>query len=124
MFKQLRVSLSRIRRTGGLKFLYNRQLYYRGLFFDDELEVPSKEFIDNLDVVLNTLLERERLILVLRYLQDEPKSLARIAEIMGITKERVRQLEGRALQKLRQSERKQVLGTILKKSRCFEVGWI
>jgi len=107
---QPKAQVSRLRRIGGLRFLYNRQIYYRGEFYDDETEEPPREFTNNLPSVLGTLRERERLVLTLRYIDGEPRSLTQIARIMGVTKERIRQIEARALQKLTDPTKRQALG--------------
>ncbi len=52
---------------------------------------------------LMTLPERERRILVERHLSDDPSTLTRLGEALGISKERVRQLEERALARMRKS---------------------
>jgi len=54
------------------------------------------------DLIEESLSERERHILTLRYgLDDEaPRTLAETGEIIGVSRERIRQLEKRALQKL------------------------
>lgn len=49
--------------------------------------------------------ERERRIVEQRHLQDEPKTLNQLGEELGISKERVRQLEERALDRMRHSMR-------------------
>ncbi len=119
MVRQPRAQLSRIQRIGGLRFLYNRQIYYRGKFYDDEVEEPPQEFADNLASVLETLKERERRVLTLRYLEGEPRSLAQVGQILGVTSQRIRQIEVRALRKLMHPTKKQALGIdISKKSRC------
>lgn len=115
MTRQPKALLGRLRRIGGLRFLYNRQIYHRGEFYNDEAEEPPQEFADNLPVVLETLGERERLVLTLRYLEDEPRSLTQIAQVMGITRERIRQIEARALQKLMHPTKKRALGIEIKK---------
>ncbi len=58
---------------------------------------------EHLDRVLGMLSLRERQILELRYgLNDgEPKTLEEISALLGITRERARQIESRALRKLR-----------------------
>jgi RNA polymerase primary sigma factor len=60
-----------------------------------------------LERALNTLPERERTILALRFglTGEEPMTLERIGERFGLTRERIRQLEGKALAKLRHPSR-------------------
>lgn len=74
---------------------------------DEQLEVfLNKERAKN---ILETLDERERQIIQLRYgLSDgEPKTLAEIADVMGVSRERVRQLEVTIIKKLRQVVKEQ-----------------
>jgi len=54
-----------------------------------------------LEVALETLDDREREIVIKRHLSDEPEQLKELGAAMGITKQRVAQLERRALGKLR-----------------------
>jgi RNA polymerase primary sigma factor len=56
--------------------------------------------------ILDSLQPREREIVVLRYGlgDDQPHTLEEVGRIMGLTRERVRQLETRALKKLREPE--------------------
>jgi RNA polymerase sigma-32 factor len=54
-----------------------------------------------LDAIVRRLDERERLILHERWLAEEPRSLQEIGDRLGITRERVRQLEERLLAHLR-----------------------
>ncbi|NNC76238.1 MAG: sigma-70 family RNA polymerase sigma factor [Acidimicrobiia bacterium] len=58
---------------------------------------------EELDRALEVLEERERLVISLRYgLKDnEPQTLSQVGGALGITRERVRQIESRALGKLR-----------------------
>jgi len=121
MARQPKALLGRLRRIGGLRFLYNRQIYHRGEFYDGEVEEPPEEFADNLPAVLETLRERERLVLTLRYLEDEPRSLTQIAQVMGVTKERIRQIEAKALRKLRNNPtKKRALGIEIKKKSRYQ----
>ena len=115
MARRPKAQLGRLRRIGGLRFLYNRQIYHRGEFYDDEIEEPPQEFADNLPSVLETLKERERLVLTLRYLEGEPRSLAQVAKVMTVTKERIRQIETKALHKLMHPAKKRALGIEIKK---------
>ncbi len=49
------------------------------------------------------LSERDRYILDLRHLQEEPVTLRELGEQLGVSKERVRQLENRAVEEVRKS---------------------
>lgn len=55
----------------------------------------------HLYLALDQLSDRERLIIERRRLIEEPQTLSEIGKELGITRERVRQLEARALRKLR-----------------------
>ncbi|MDE7065688.1 MAG: RNA polymerase subunit sigma-70, partial [Desulfovibrionaceae bacterium] len=57
---------------------------------------------DKLKSILPKLNEKERYILQNRLLTDEPVTLREIGERYNVTRERVRQLEARLLEKLRQ----------------------
>lgn len=58
---------------------------------------------DKLSEALEQLDRRERYIVEERYLKDGSKSLAAIGRTLGVSRERARQLEARAKQKLKQS---------------------
>ena len=61
--------------------------------------------------VLKVLDERERTILCLRFGLDGggERTLEEVAEYFGLTRERIRQIEARAMSKLRHPSRSQVL---------------
>ena len=61
-----------------------------------------------LDVALKTLNERERHILIERRLKDNPATLEELSQQYNISRERVRQIEVRAFEKLQKSMRNQV----------------
>lgn len=61
-----------------------------------------------LDVALKTLNERERHILIERRLKDNPTMLEELSQQYNISRERVRQIEVRAFEKLQKSMRNQV----------------
>ncbi len=75
-------------------------------------EVLSKNFLsEDLEKMLETLTTRERDVLRLRYGLDngQTKTLEEIAKIFKVTRERIRQLEGKALRKLRHPSRNRLL---------------
>lgn len=64
----------------------------------DERTGRTREAVARL---LETLPEREKLILRSRWLQEDPVTLDKLGEALGVSKERVRQIEARILGKLR-----------------------
>jgi RNA polymerase primary sigma factor len=70
---------------------------------DIEKEILENTLKKELESMLNVLDEREREIIKLRYGLEgnEPKTLEEVGEMLGISRERVRQLEQRALKKLK-----------------------
>jgi len=81
----------------------------------DEL-LLRKSFTSAIDDALTELPERERRVLELRFglTDDQPKTLREIGEIMDLSRERVRQIESRALNKLRRSHKKHSLQGFLR----------
>jgi RNA polymerase primary sigma factor len=81
----------------------------------DEL-LLRKSFSRAIDDALAELPERERRVLNLRFglTDDQPKTLREIGEIMELSRERVRQIESRALNKLRRSHKKHSLQGFLR----------
>ncbi len=59
--------------------------------------------VKHLRSAMETLTPRERDVIRLRFLGDERVTLAEIGKNYGVTKERIRQVEGKALVKLRQA---------------------
>ena len=75
---------------------------------DDVTQSPEEAVVDSLlreqiDRVLETLSEREQMVIKLRFGLDDgvPRSLEEIGRIVGVTRERIRQLEDKALKKLK-----------------------
>jgi RNA polymerase primary sigma factor len=75
-----------------------------------------KSFSRAIDDALAELPERERRVLELRFglIDDQPKTLREIGEVMDLSRERVRQIESRALNKLRRSHQKHSLKGFLR----------
>ncbi len=71
--------------------------------------------LSQIDAALRELEERERLILILRFglHGEEPKTLEEIGEHFGLTRERIRQMQNRALAKLRHPSRAHNLSGLL-----------
>jgi len=88
-----------------------------GDFIEDKnAPSPTKEtyrmfLVEELDRALNQLSDREKDILKLRYgLEDgHPRTLKDVARVFNITRERVRQIEIKALEKLKHPTRKEEL---------------
>lgn len=70
---------------------------------EEELEKSQESELirENLEEVLNTLNERERYIIEHRILKEKAETLEEIGNKFGISRERVRQIEGAALKKVR-----------------------
>ena len=90
------------------------------LLADDSQVTPEEELLSNsekesLETVLGTLAGRETLVIKLRYgLTDGTEyTLAEIGRQLGISRERVRQIEDEALRKLRHHTRVQYLQELL-----------
>jgi len=81
----------------------------------DEL-LLRESFSRALGDALAELPEREHQVLELRFglIDDQPKTLREIGEIMDLSRERVRQIESRALNKLRRSHKKHSLAGFLR----------
>ncbi len=74
---------------------------------DDKIGTPEQAasntmMREEIDKVLNDLKDREREVLILRYgLQDgKERTLEEVGQIFGVTRERIRQIESKALKKL------------------------
>lgn len=87
-----------------------------GDFIESDGETPedqvSKSLLrEDLESVLDTLSPRERDVLRLRYGLDDGrmKTLEEIGQIFNVTRERIRQIEAKALRKLRHPNRNSVL---------------
>ena len=78
-----------------------------------ETEIAERQDMSNrkdmLNGALSTLNERERHILIERRLKDEPTTLEELSQQYNISRERVRQIEVRAFEKLQKSMKTQVV---------------
>ena len=87
-----------------------------GDFIESDGETPEDQVSNNLlhedlESVLDTLSPRERDVLKLRYGLDDGrmKTLEEIGQIFNVTRERIRQIEAKALRKLRHPNRNSLL---------------
>ncbi len=92
-----------------------------GDFIEADIENPEQDVANNLlredlEGVLATLSPRERDVLRLRYGLDDGrmKTLEEIGQIFDVTRERIRQIEAKALRKLRHPNRNGVLKEYIK----------
>ena len=106
--EELRSLLSQQRQCASLDALVGQEQETRlGDLIPDEQQQQQMEAVvlqDQCQQYLTCLNDKERELIVLRYgLQDgKNRSLAEVGEVFGVSRERVRQLEVRAMQKLRQ----------------------
>jgi RNA polymerase primary sigma factor len=82
---------------------------------DTDERIVRESFVVAMADALAELPDRERQVLELRFgiADDQPKTLREIGEILGLSRERVRQIESRALNKLRRSHKTQSLAGFL-----------
>ena len=88
-----------------------------GDFIPDEgqlspVDQASKQLLkDHLDEVLGTLTEREAKVLKLRFGLEATKqmTLEEVGKVFGVTRERIRQIEAKALRKLKHPSRRKKL---------------
>lgn len=73
---------------------------------DDELR---RVFMTRVATFADTLEERDQALLEKRILADEPKTLAEMGELFGVSRERVRQLEKRIVDRLRDYMREELV---------------
>ncbi|MGB9766573.1 MAG: sigma-70 family RNA polymerase sigma factor [Sulfurihydrogenibium sp.] len=70
---------------------------------DLERELNQEDLLKCIDELLETLSPRERMIIIHRFglYGEEPKTLKEVGDLVGISRERVRQIEKRLIKKLR-----------------------
>jgi RNA polymerase primary sigma factor len=76
--------------------------------------VHRTELTRELDRILNTLTPREQTVIRMRFGigQDEPFTLEQVGQSLSVTRERIRQIEAKALKKLKTPEVKQMFASI------------
>jgi RNA polymerase primary sigma factor len=76
--------------------------------------VNRTELTRELDRILGTLTQREQTVIRMRFGigQDEPFTLEQVGQSLSVTRERIRQIEAKALKKLKTPEIKQMFAAI------------
>ena len=74
------------------------------IYADEEERTVRRELLAS---AMESLNDREKHILVERRLSEEPKTLEDLSQVYGVSRERIRQIESRAKEKLRRSQRAQ-----------------
>lgn len=95
-----------------------------GMFVEDRLTPPPSQIAfenmlrEKVDEVLSTLSAREARILRMRFglNSDRPYTLEEVGQKFGLTRERIRQIEGKALRRLRHPSRARLLREYLDKT--------
>jgi RNA polymerase primary sigma factor len=88
-----------------------------GDFVEDSGVAPPDDMVvsgllrDDLEHVMKTLTDRERMVLRLRFGLDDgrPRTLEEVGRVYNVTRERIRQIEAKALRKLRHPTRSKKL---------------
>jgi len=88
---------------------------------DESVGSPKREAVrmlmkEEIDKLLETLNDREKMVLKMRYgiLDGKPKTLEEVGQYFGVTRERIRQIEVKALRKLRHPSRSRYLRLLQK----------
>ena len=81
---------------------------------EPDSHVHRTELTRELDRILSTLTPREQLVIRLRFGigQDEPCTLEQVGQSLSVTRERIRQIEAKAIKKLKTPEIKQMFASI------------
>lgn len=101
--------------VAGGQFDYNHIIPYLPIYddfsydddFEDKLIIAEKDCALR-EIIETCLLDRERDVIIRRYGLDDarPKTLEEVGDVLGVTRERIRQIESKALGKLRRQSKK------------------
>lgn len=105
--EQLKLDLKGKKTTLELNHSEIKSLYFPREFESMEDLTNFKRLPNILNEVLDTLTPRESKVIKKRFFED--KTLEEVAKDLGVTRERIRQTEAKALRKLRHPDRSEIL---------------
>lgn len=109
----LRLAQKMIKKVLDINFHPNSKNYDKLVYAIIERNSQNLELYSSkkIDEVLESLRKREKDIIIERYglISGEPKKLEEIGEYYGVSRERIRQIEKKALKKLRHPKRTEVI---------------
>ena len=108
----MNIDIKLLNRYGGPTILYNLIIqdwaWREGPALKENIKSPPPDFPTRIQEALAVLSPRERQVLIWRYLDSAPRSLYDVGQLFYVTKERIRQIEGKAIRKLHHPSKRRI----------------